>query len=450
MAHPYFIYNISIVNEGEIAEGSVLIENGKIKKIIKGSTNRDEIDKGHESIDGKGKYLIPGIIDDHVHFREPGLTNKGDIYTESRAGVAGGVTSFMDMPNTLPQAVSIGKLNEKFRIASEKSLANYSFYLGATNDNLDEIKKADKSQVCGIKLFMGSSTGNMLVDNESSLRKLFNESEILIAAHCEDEQLIKSNFDAYFQKTGNSLDVSYHPLIRSEEACYQSSSLAVDLAYKYNTRLHLLHMTTGKEMSLLDNSPFSENKKITAEVCVNHLWFNEKDYFSKGNLIKVNPAIKTETDRLALLSALSDHTIDVIASDHAPHLLEEKMKDYANAPSGAPMIQHSLPLMLELYHRKMISLENIIEKMCHAPARIFHIEKRGFIREGFQADLVIVDLNDKNMIVRTGILYKCGWSPLEGIILHSKICMTFVNGNLVYNHGSFNENLKGQALTFKR
>jgi len=450
MANFYFIHNTRIVNEGEIFDGSISIENGIIKKIIKGNISRADIEYGYSIIDGKGKFLIPGVIDDHVHFREPGLTGKGDIYSESRAGIAGGVTSFMDMPNTVPQAITLEILEEKFRAASEKSLANYSFYLGASNDNLSEIIKADKQHICGIKLFLGSSTGNMLVDNEYTLSRVFSETGMLIAAHCEDEQLIKFNLNKYTQETGGELNISFHPLIRNIEACYRSSSLAVDLALRYNARLHLLHMTTGKELSLLDNSPSSENKKITAEVCTHHLWFSENDYALKGNLIKVNPAIKSENDRLALFNALSGNMIDVIASDHAPHLLEEKMDEYINAPSGAPMIQHSLTLMLEFYHRKMISLENIVEKMCHAPARIFNIRNRGFIREGYQADIVIIDPETGSTINRPSILYKCGWSTLEGVTMHSKVCMTFVNGNLVYDGHTFNEGSTGQALIFNR
>ena len=450
MAEAYLIRNITVVNEASIYCGNIFVNGNKIVKVSSGEIILPDNFSKVEIIEGKGKFLLPGIIDGHVHFREPGLTHKGDIFSESRAAVAGGVTSYMEMPNTIPQATTNELLMEKFRIASGRSYANFSFYLGATNDNIHEILRTDKKHVCGIKLFLGSSTGNMLVDNENLLSKIFSEAEILIAAHCEDENIIKKNLTKYSELAGNKLDVSYHPLIRSEEACFRSTEYAVRLAGKYNTRLHIAHLTTEKELELLSNAPSDGNKRITAEACLPHLWFSTDDYKTLGNLIKVNPAIKTETDRMALIRALSGNKIDTVATDHAPHLLEEKMKDYLHAPSGTPMVQHSLALMIELHLNGLISLETIVEKMCHAPARIFGLENRGFIREGYAADLVIIDLNNENQLNKESILYKCGWSAVEGLTVSSKVLMTFVNGKLAYNNGAFSENTPGEALIFNR
>jgi dihydroorotase len=450
-APSYYIRNANIVNEGSIYKGSVLIENGLISKIVKDTEAIDlTVPQQAIIIDADGKYLFPGFIDDQVHFREPGLTHKADIYTESKAAVAGGVTSFMDMPNTIPNAVSIDVLEEKYSLAATKSLANYSFFLGATNNNIEEICKADPEKICGVKVFMGASTGNMLVDDEEALEKIFKEAKLLIAVHCEDENIIKKNIAAYQNQYGENIPIARHPLIRSEEACYKSSLKAVGLAKKYNSRLHVLHLSTAKELSLFDNSVSIDQKRITAEVCIHHLWFCDEDYAEKGSLIKCNPAIKTKHDCENLLAALLDGRLDIVATDHAPHLLEEKNNLYLKSPSGIPLVQHSLVAMLEFYHQKKISLEKIAEKMCHAPAVCYKIKNRGFIREGFHADITLVDINDPWKVEKENILYKCGWSPFEEFTFQSKVKKTFVNGRLIYDQGAFNEDSKGQRLTFER
>jgi dihydroorotase len=442
------IKNAQIVNQNNIVSGNVFIKNGIVKKIFIGEApsglNPDK------TINGEGKYLLPGVIDDQVHFREPGLTHKGEIYTESKAAVAGGITSYMEMPNTKPQATTINTLEEKYKIASEKSLANYSFYLGATNDNIDEIRKINPKSICGIKVFMGSSTGNMLVDDEKALSEIFSQAPVLIATHCEDEKTIIKNTEKYKKEFGEELPIKYHPLLRSEEACYKSSSFAVELAKKYNTRLHILHLSTAKELELFDNSIPSKDKKITAEVCVHHLWFSEEDYEKYGTRIKWNPAIKSKLDKETLLEAVKNNKIDVIATDHAPHTLEEKENTYFKAPSGGPLVQHSLVAMLELYHNNKISLLEIVNKMCHTPADIFQVKNRGYIKEGYCADLVLVDLNDPWEANDKNSLYKCKWTPFNGQTFKSKITHTIINGNIVFENGIFNEDIKGQRLEFDR
>lgn len=442
------IKNVNIVNDGNQFIGSIYIKDGVINQIYK--SNNIPVLNPDKIIDGKGKYLFPGIIDDHVHFREPGLTYKADIYSESKAAVAGGITSYMEMPNTNPQATTIEILEEKYKIASKKSLANYSFYLGATNDNIEEIKKINPQNICGVKVFMGSSTGNMLADNEETLSQIFSESPVLIATHCEDEKTINENTEKYKNEFGEELPIKYHPLLRSEEACYKSSSFAVELAKRHNTRLHILHLSTAKELELFDSTTPSRNKQITTEVCVHHLWFSDKDYDKYGTRIKWNPAIKTEKDKEALIEGLKNNKIDVIATDHAPHTLEEKENTYFKAPSGGPLIQHSLVTMLELYHQNKISLIDIVNKMCHSPADIFQIEKRGYIREGYFADLVLIDLNNPWTVSKDNILYKCKWSPFENQKFKSQITHTIINGNIVYENGVFDESEKGQRLTFNR
>ena len=439
------IKNSTIVNEGKIYKADVLIENQKIKKIDSSITINVA-----QTINAAGLYLLPGIIDDQVHFREPGLTHKADIYTESKAAVAGGITSFMEMPNTKPQVLTQKLLEEKFTIASKKSLANYSFFMGASNDNLEEVLKTNPKNVGAIKIFMGSSTGNMLVDNKDILEKIFSKSNMLIAVHCEDESIIQQNITRAKKKFGEDVHVTEHPNIRSEEACYKSSSIAVELAKKHNTRLHVFHISTEKEVALFNNSTKLKNKKITSEVCIHHLWFDENDYKKKGALIKWNPAIKKKSDKDALLKALLDNKIDVIASDHAPHTLQEKSSSYFKSPSGGPLVQHALPAMLELVKQGKISLEKVVEKMCHNPAICFNVEKRGFIRENFFADLVLVNLNAPWEVNKNNILYKCGWSPFEGEIFNSQITHTFVNGHLAYYNGSFDEKYQGMRLTFDR
>ncbi len=442
------IKNATIINEGRSFRNDLLIKDELISSI--GSADEFTIPSRTTIIDATGLLLIPGIIDDQVHFREPGLTHKGDIYSESRAAVAGGVTSFMDMPNTNPQTVTIDILNEKYRIGSENSLTNYSFYLGATNTNLDEVLKVDKSSVCGIKLFMGSSTGNMLVDNENALRELFAKATLPVTAHCEDEPMIRKNCEIYMEKYGEDVPVKMHPLIRSREACFRSSSHAVNLAKEYNTRLHILHLSTADELKLFSNALPLDQKKITGEVCIHHLWFDESSYEKLGNLIKWNPAIKTRFDRDALINGVNNDIIDIIATDHAPHTLTEKGNSYFKAPSGGPLIQHSLVVMLELWHRKIFSLEKIVEKMCHNPAILFNIRNRGFIREGYQADLCLVDPASPWSVSKDNILYKCGWSPFEGVTFQSKVVKTIVNGTIVYDNGVINEEYRGQRLMFDR
>jgi len=443
------IANAKIINENQSFEGHLLIEDGKIIDIIK-SIDLLEKSDNINFIDATGKILIPGVIDDQVHFREPGLTHKGEIYTESKAAIAGGMTSFMEMPNTNPQTISQKLLSEKFELASRKSLSNYSFYIGATNDNLDELIKTDPLTVCGIKVFMGASTGNMLVDNPETLNKIFELAPLLVAVHCEDEEIIKTNTLQYKEKYGEDIPIKYHPLIRSVEACFKSSSLAIELAKKHNTRLHILHLSTEKELSLLDNSIQLNDKRITAEVCVHHLWFEDSDYEKLGSKIKWNPAIKKKSDKDALFKALLNNKLDIIATDHAPHTLEEKSKSYFNCPSGGPLVQHSLLAMLEFYHQGKISLEKIVEKMSHAPADLFQIDKRGYIRKGYWADLVLIDLNKPEKVERQNLLYKCKWSPFDNYTFKSKITHTLVNGNLVYANNEINDTIKGMQLKFNR
>jgi len=422
-----------------------LVNDGFIDRIDK------QIDvKADQEINAEGLYLFPGCIDDQVHFREPGLTHKATIFTESRAAVAGGITSFMEMPNTVPNALTQQLLEDKYQIAAKTSLANYSFYMGASNDNLDEVLRTDTANVCGIKVFMGSSTGNMLVDNPNTLENIFAQSPMLVATHCEDEATIKSNLEHYKTLLGENIPVRLHPKIRSEEACYLSSSMAVDLAKKHNTRLHILHISTEKETHLFDNTIPLKDKKITAEACIHHLWFTDKDYETKGNLIKWNPAVKTEHDRDGILKAVLNGRIDVIATDHAPHTLEEKSLPYLQAPSGGPLVQHALPAMLELYHKGKISLEQIAEKMAHNVATCFQVEKRGFIRERYWADLVLVNLNDPWKVSTDNILYKCKWSPFEGTTFQSKIITTLVSGNIVWDKNKLVEGNNGKRLSFNR
>lgn len=444
------IANANLVNEGQVKRASLIIRNGLIDQIL--TDNPDEIysQKGDQLIEAKGKLLFPGVIDDQVHFREPGLTHKADIYSESKAAIAGGVTSFMDMPNTNPQTTTLEHLHEKFKIAADKSLANYSFYLGATNDNIDEIGKLDINSVCGIKVFMGSSTGNMLVDNIESLEKIFKQSRVLIATHCEDETTIRENIERHKALYGEDLPFHYHADIRSEKACFLSSSLAVKLARKFGSRLHILHLSTGKELELFDNTIPLYNKRITAEVCVHHLWFSKKDYDQFGWRIKWNPSIKNEEDRLALINGLKSNLIDIVATDHAPHLVNEKDNSYFKSASGGPLIQHSLVVMIELSKKGYFPVELIASKMCHAPADVYKIDRRGYVREGYHADLTIVDPNSSWIVNRDNLLYRCGWSPFEGQKFGSKVTHTILNGRLVYENGRFDETVKGVALQFNR
>ena len=439
------IKNAQIVNESKIYKSDVLIENQIIKEIA----NNINIDVD-QIIDAEGLHLLPGVIDDQVHFREPGLTHKANIYTESKAAVAGGITSFMEMPNTNPQALTEELLEDKYEIASKTSIANYSFFMGASNDNLEEVLKTNPKNVGAIKIFMGSSTGNMLVDNKAVLEEIFSKSPMLIAVHCEDEAIIQENIEKAKQQYGEDIPISEHPNIRSTEACYKSSSMAIELAKKHNTRLHIFHLSTEKEIELFDNNIPLEKKRITAEVCIHHLWFDESKYNEKGTLIKWNPAVKKESDKNALFQALLDGKLDVIATDHAPHTLEEKSNNYFNAPSGGPLVQHALPAMLEFVKNGKISLEEVVEKMCHNPAICFRVEERGYIREGYFADLVLVDLNNPWEVNKENILYKCGWSPFEGEIFNSKITHTLVNGHIAYEHGKFDESKNGIRLTFDR
>ncbi len=445
MKEPIFITNANIVNEGKIFVADVLIEGGIISSI-----GKLPLASNYKIIDATGKYLFPGVIDAQVHFREPGLTHKGDIFSESKAAIAGGVTSFIDMPNTIPNTLTTEILNEKFSIASEKSLANYSFFLGVNGKNIDEVIKMDTSQFIGVSddglYFTGK--GNLLADNPDTMEKLFSNCKSIIAIHSETEQVIEKNEKIYKIKYGENIPIECHPLIRNEEACYWATERAIQLANKYNARLHVLHLSTEVETHLFQNNiPLSE-KKITTEVSIHHLWFSDKDYKRLGTLIKWNPAIKTEKDKIGLLKALLDDRIDIVTTDHAPHTLEEKQKPYLQSMSGAPMVQHSLNIMLELYKQGLISLEKIVEKMCHNVAMLYRIEKRGFIREGYFADLVLVDLNFSWTVNKENILYKCGWSPLEGQKFQSTITHTFVNGNLVYENGNFHEFIPGQRLKF--
>jgi dihydroorotase len=443
----YLIKNAKIVNEGVVFEGDVLVENDLIVEV---SENISLKSSDCMIIDAAGNYLLPGVIDDQVHFREPGLTHKGDIESESRAAVAGGITSYIEQPNTVPNAVTQEILEEKYKIAAEKSFANYSFMMGATNDNLEEVLKTNPKNVAGIKIFLGSSTGNMLVDNEAVLEKIFACTSMLIAVHCEDETTIKNNVEKYKEEFGEDIPVTAHHLIRSEEACYISSSRAVALAKKTGARLHVFHLSTAKEMELFTNKIPLEEKKITAEVCVHHLWFTNDDYATKGNLIKWNPAVKTENDRKVLWEALNDGRIDVIATDHAPHTLDEKKQKYLQAPSGGPLVQHALVAMFEAHHQGKISVEKIVEKMCHNPAKIFKIEKRGFIKEGYFADLVIINAGLPWSVKKENILSKCGWSPFEGFTFKSRITHTFVNGKLVYSGFKVKDIRAGQRMLFDR
>jgi len=441
----YLIKNAQLVNEGQIFKSDVYVKDGFIEQIAPQlNVSADEI------IDGTGKYLLPGIIDDQVHFREPGLTYKATIRSEARAAVAGGVTSFMEMPNTVPNTVTQALLAQKYEIGAQTSLANYSFFMGATNDNLEEVLKTDPQLVCGIKIFMGSSTGNMLVDNQETLEKIFKEAPMLIAVHCEDEATIRENQAQYESQYGEDIPMRCHPEIRSAAACYKSSAMAVALAKKHNTRLHILHISTADELALFDNTNPLAEKKITAEVCVHHLYFQKEDYERLGSLIKCNPAIKEKHHQEALLEGLLQNKLDIIATDHAPHTWDEKQNKYKKAPSGLPLVQHALPLMLQFYQAGKITLDRVVEKMCHAPAVCFQVEKRGFIREGYWADLVLLDMEQEMVIGEENIQYQCGWSPLTGTRLPGVITHTFVSGHLAYANGRFNEEKNGERLTFKR
>ncbi|MBK9477562.1 MAG: dihydroorotase [Bacteroidetes bacterium] len=449
---PILIKNASIVNENNIFMGSVFLQNNLIAKIFEGTISTEQIENLPSEtriIDAIGQYLLPGIIDDQVHFREPGLTHKGTIHSESRAAVAGGITSYMEMPNTVPNVFTQQLLEEKYQLAANSSFANYSFFMGASNTNLEEVLKTNPQNVCGIKVFMGSSTGNMLVDNRETLEALFAKSKMLIALHCEDEKTIRENLQVAKNNFGEQIPVQQHPVIRSAEACYLSSSLAVELARKHNTRIHILHISTAKETSLFESKPLRE-KRITAEACVHHLWFCDDDYQRLGNFIKWNPAIKSTSDRNAIWKALLDNRIDVVATDHAPHTIAEKQNSYLTAPSGGPLVQHSLVAMLEFHHQKKISLQQVVTKMCHNVAELFQIEKRGFIRESYYADLVLVDLNSPWTVTKSNILAACGWSPFEGVSFQSKVTHTFVNGQLVFENGTINESIRGQRLLFTR
>ena len=441
----YLLKNGTIINEGRVFTSDILIKEDKIEKI--GGILENNC--GAVEIDASGKLIIPGCIDDQVHFREPGLTHKGTIFSESRAAVAGGITSFMEMPNTVPNALTQELLEEKYAIASKSSIANFSFFMGASNDNLAEVLKTNPANVCGIKVFMGSSTGNMLVDNEKALEALFSQVGMLIATHCEDENTIKANLEKAKTLYGEHIPIQEHPIIRSEEACYKSSAFAVSMARKYGSRLHVLNISTEKETHLFDNTIPLEQKKITAEACIHHLWFTEKDYNSKGNFIKWNPAVKKESDRLGIWKALLDNRIDVIATDHAPHTLQEKNQSYFNAPSGGPLVQHGLLAMLEKVKEGEISLEKLVDKMCHSPAILFRIKERGFIREGYKADLVVISQNKSPIVTKENCLYSCAWSPFEGIQFSNTIEKTFVNGNVVFQDGIIENDIIGERLTFK-
>ena len=442
------IHNATIINEGKKFTGSVLIEDEFIKKIYQDEVPISDL-KCSAVVEAQGKYLIPGAIDDQVHFREPGLTHKGEIATESKAALAGGVTSYMEMPNTVPQAVTQAELQKKYDRAAQVSAVNYSFYMGATNDNLKEVLKTDPAVICGIKVFMGSSTGNMLVNDEDTLAGIFKNAPTLIAVHCEDEPIIRKNTELFRQQFGETIPISRHPFIRSAEACYKSSEKAVSLASKYGTRLHVLHLSTAQEMELFQTGPVKD-KKITAEVCIHHLWFDEKDYIKYGTRIKWNPAIKSAEDKAALWEAMLSDRIDVIATDHAPHTIDEKANPYFKAPSGGPLVQHSLTAMFEFAEQGKISAEKIVEKMCHAPADLFRIDRRGYIREGYFADLVLIDPDKSWTVVPENIIYKCGWSPFEGITFSHQVEKTYINGSLGYDRGIIDEEIRGQRLLFSR
>ena len=437
--------NAQIINEGTLVKADVMIKDDRIVKVAK-SIN----DEAAEIIDLSGKFLMPGVIDDQVHFREPGLTHKGCIYSESKAAVAGGITSFMEMPNTKPQALTQALLEDKYLIGAKDSLANYSFFMGASNENLEEVLKTNPKHVAGVKIFMGSSTGNMLVDDKQVLNDIFSKCDMLIAVHCEDEETVRKNSVQMKSEYGDDLSIRFHPIIRSEEACYKSSSMAVELAKKHNTRLHILHISTDKETNLFRNDIPLNQKRITAEACIHHLWFDESSYDEKGTLIKWNPAVKSAKDKEGVWKALIDDRIDIIATDHAPHTIDEKNNTYFKAPSGGPLVQHALVAMLEFYHQGKVSLEWIVAKMCHAPATCFQVKERGFIREGYYADLVVVDLDKPWVVEKDNILYHCGWSPFEGETFKSSIVKTFVNGNLVYDGGIFDEQHRGMRLEFDR
>lgn len=440
-----FIKNAQVVNDGQVFNADIYIDKGRIEQI--GPTLDKNADK---VIDATGLYALPGLIDDQVHFREPGLTHKADIWHESRAAVAGGTTSFMEMPNTVPNTLSQTLLEDKYQLAGQSSLANYSFYMGASNDNLDEVLRTNPRDVCGVKVFMGSSTGNMLVDNEETLQNIFSNIPMLIATHCEDEQTIRNNLEAFKLKYGEDISAEMHPLIRSAEACYISSSKAVELARKYNTRLHILHVSTGMETGLFEENIPLAQKRITAEACIHHLWFSDKDYAEKGNLIKWNPAVKSEQDRAAILEAVRNGRIDVIATDHAPHTLEEKQLPYLEAPSGGPLVQHALQVLLELVDKGELTIEELVQKTAHNTAICFQIENRGFIREGYWADIVLVDRNNPQKVERSAVLSKCGWSPFEGYTFKSSIEHTIVSGKLVFSEGKIIEEEAGQRLLFDR
>lgn len=442
------IKNVRIINEGRSYQGAVLINGEMIEAVYEGEVPSEIIAETNDIIDGQGKWLLPGCIDDQVHFREPGLTYKADIYSESRAAVAGGVTSFMDMPNTKPQTTTIENLEWKFNRAAETSAANYSFFFGGTNDNMEEIRRLDRSRVPGLKLFLGSSTGNMLVDKKDALERIFSESDLLIAVHAEKEEIIKRNIAYYTQKYGEDLDISFHSKIRSEEACYASSSEAVELATRLGTRLHILHLSTAKETTLLDNKLPLEDKKITGEVCVHHLWFHDGDYALFGNRIKWNPSIKTLADRTALREAVNNDKIDIIATDHAPHLLSEKEGSCLKAASGGPLVQHSLIVMLELAMEDRFTYEKVVDKMAHKPAELFHIDRRGYIRPGYYADLVLIDPNKTWTVSKENILTKCGWSPFEGYTFHHAVDTTWVNGEIVWQDGQIRDNVHGKELKY--
>jgi dihydroorotase len=435
-----------IFNEGISFVADILIDNQRIEKI----ESNISVTPNTQVVILDGKWILPGCIDDQVHFREPGLTHKANIATESQAAVAGGITTFMEMPNTVPNTLTQELLEEKYTIAQHTSAANYSFFMGASNDNLDEVLKTNEKNVCGVKIFMGSSTGNMLVDNETTLTNLFSQVPLLIATHCEDEATIRANATLYKEKYGENIPIEAHPLIRSEEACYLSSSMAVELAKKYNTRLHILHISTAKEVALFDNTLPLEKKRITAEACVHHLWFSDEDYAKKGNFIKWNPAVKTANDRDGIWKGLLDNHIDIVATDHAPHTLEEKSKAYNQAPSGGPLVQHALLVMLEKAKEGIISVERVVEKMAHAPAICFQLAERGFIREGYYADLVVVDPTETITVDKSNVLYKCGWSPFEGVTFSHKIAGTYVNGTLVYDGNQIVSDQKGMRVLFNR
>lgn len=440
----YLIKKATLVNEGETGIYDVLIEDQFISRIDRTIENPDHV----REINAEGLILLPGAIDDQVHFREPGLTHKGEIYTEAKAAVAGGVTSYMEMPNTNPQSTIIAELEKKYTRAAVCSLANYSFFMGGTNHNLEEALKVDYSKVCGLKIFMGSSTGDMLVDHQNVLEGFFSKINALIATHCEYDPMVKENQKRIVEEYGEDIPAYFHPIIRNTDACYKSSSLAVELAKKHNTRLHILHISTAKELSLFTNKIPLKDKRITAEACIHHLWFSDEDYETKGNFIKWNPAVKTAYDRDKIFEGVLNDTIDVIATDHAPHTIDEKKQSYLKAPSGGPLVQHSVLAMLDFYHDKKISLEKIVQKMSHNVADLFRINQRGYIREGYFADLVLVNLNKPTTVTRENILYKCGWSPFEGHTFKSSIEKTFVSGHLVYDSGKFDESRFGSRLTF--